>query len=565
MKKFDLCDKRKAILEAQNHILVEGGPGSGKTTIALLKAQRIIENNLLKPNQKILFLSFARATISRIEEQGKHLFAKGYERSMEINTYHGFTWTIIQSFGYLLSIHRSYKLITPPNLAAKLAGIPNDQIKNKKYALRDIEGILCFDLFAETAAEIFKKSKKISNIISNAYPYVIVDEFQDTDSFEWELIKKMGEKSVIIALADLEQRIYDFRGASVARIPEFIQNFKCEKFDLGKENNRSKDTDIAQYGDDLLTGLNKNKQYSFVKIIRYPFYKGDMQRINLQNAVFNSIKRLNKSKPDKKWSIAILVKSKLDTLSISNYLTAQKIEHEVLIDPAGPSLAASLIASVLEPVENINQFVQKFLKYLVDHIRGRKGDKSTIKDLELATALENYLLTGLLKGVKRKALIEEVKQLASIRNSLNFIGIPEDDWIPARNLFQNAVSECLQNVFEDAKYLKLLHRGALLSERLSNAWRQYGNYSGAKQAIEDALTQEHFSMSTRSWTGIFVMNIHKSKGKEFDEVIIWEENYKPFVYPNSIPQGKLLLRVAITRARSYTTLLTPALNPCILL
>jgi len=49
--------------------------------------------------------------------------------------------------------------------------------------------------------------------MSISYPYIIVDEFQDTDQHEWKLVKLLGEKSNIIALADLEQRIYEFRGA----------------------------------------------------------------------------------------------------------------------------------------------------------------------------------------------------------------------------------------------------------------------------------------------------------------------------------------------------------------
>jgi len=50
-----ICDKRKIILEATSHLLVEGGPGSGKTTIALLKAKKLSEEGKLLDNQKILF------------------------------------------------------------------------------------------------------------------------------------------------------------------------------------------------------------------------------------------------------------------------------------------------------------------------------------------------------------------------------------------------------------------------------------------------------------------------------------------------------------------------------
>lgn len=148
------------------------------------------------------------------------------------------------------------------------------------------------------------------------------------------------------------------------------------------------------------------------------------------------------------------------------------------------------------------------------------------------------------------------------RSALNLTGIPEDDWL---KLFETASSVCLKNVYEDARYLRLLHKGALLSQRLSETWRQNGSYLHAAEAIEEALTQEHFSMASREWKGIFIMNIHKSKGKEFDEVIIWEEFRKPIVYESNLSQGRLLMRVAVTRARSFCTILTPASEPCILL
>ena len=63
----DLTETQKEILQAAGHQLVTGGPGSGKTTISILKAAKIAREEL-KPGQRILFLSFARATVSRVLE-----------------------------------------------------------------------------------------------------------------------------------------------------------------------------------------------------------------------------------------------------------------------------------------------------------------------------------------------------------------------------------------------------------------------------------------------------------------------------------------------------------------
>jgi DNA helicase II / ATP-dependent DNA helicase PcrA len=94
-----LCAQRNALLKADGHLLVRGGPGSGKTTIALLKANWEITHVRLAPEQKVLFLSFARVTVARIIEQTRTFVDESARSEMEINTYHGFAWSLIQSYG----------------------------------------------------------------------------------------------------------------------------------------------------------------------------------------------------------------------------------------------------------------------------------------------------------------------------------------------------------------------------------------------------------------------------------------------------------------------------------
>ena len=74
MNSLVLCEKRKAILEQTGHILVTGGPGCGKTTIALLKARERCRS--LKPGQAVLFLSFSRAAVQQILTKGATLLTR---------------------------------------------------------------------------------------------------------------------------------------------------------------------------------------------------------------------------------------------------------------------------------------------------------------------------------------------------------------------------------------------------------------------------------------------------------------------------------------------------------
>ncbi len=99
---FELSDKQKIVLKTDGHLLVLGGPGSGKTTISILKAD-VLAGNYLQDGQKILFLSFARATVSRVlEAMDEHsAITSEIRKFIDVDTYHSFFWTIIKTHGYL--------------------------------------------------------------------------------------------------------------------------------------------------------------------------------------------------------------------------------------------------------------------------------------------------------------------------------------------------------------------------------------------------------------------------------------------------------------------------------
>jgi DNA helicase II / ATP-dependent DNA helicase PcrA len=123
MPDLKLCDQRKALLGAGGHLLVLGGHGSGKTTIALVKGATEIANGALAPEQKVLFLSFARATVARIVQESKVRVPADARSWIEIGTYYGFAWEFIRGQGYLLTGHRRMRLLPPPDAAGRMAGI----------------------------------------------------------------------------------------------------------------------------------------------------------------------------------------------------------------------------------------------------------------------------------------------------------------------------------------------------------------------------------------------------------------------------------------------------------
>lgn len=572
-------DLRKGILQSVSNLLIMGGPGSGKTTIALFKAKQLIEESgKLKKNQKVLFLSFARATISRVEEQAGDLVPINTKQQIEVNTYHGFIWNILKHHGYLLNQHPLHLL--PPHEAGRLLSeVPSNERKSRMQELFQAEGLVHFDLFAKLCTQLLTESGPLKKIICAMYPVIILDEFQDTNMDEWDLIKILGNGSRLIALADPEQRIYDFRGADPKRISQFIETFTPGIFDFGQQNNRSSGKDIVQFGNDLLQQTNKGKSYNDVSVMHYSFRQKPYTHIYLKNALLQIRKQLYKEKGNN-WSLAVLVPTNSLMLDVSDTLQrihklssgqiCPAIEHDVAVDTAGAYLAALVIASLLENGSQKMCNETNVLKPLIEHIFGRKGASNnpvSLADKGVASALNQYIETKKIRGKNRELLIHETEKIVDSINGLQFSGNVINDWKQVLSIIKDCKSDYYQRVADDAQYLRLLQRGSQLYSSLDVIWRSNGAYNNAIQAVSDALTQEHFSLSTKKWSGINVMTIHKSKGKEFDVVIVYEGRYQNKIVssPERKDQAILNLRVAVTRAKEHTFIFTPEDEPCSLL
>lgn len=98
---FVPCPDRDRILKTDGHVLVTGGPGCGKTTVALRKALLRIEAGLLL-GQRVLFLSFSRAAVARIVQAAHENLPKESRRYLDIQTFHSFCWQLVRGHGYLL-------------------------------------------------------------------------------------------------------------------------------------------------------------------------------------------------------------------------------------------------------------------------------------------------------------------------------------------------------------------------------------------------------------------------------------------------------------------------------
>lgn len=561
--------QKLAFLACPGHALALAGPGAGKTHVALVKAQQQVASGALKPGQKVLFLSFARPTVARIVEKAAELISPEELKHLEINTYHGFAWSILRSHGYLLNTAKPITLLPPPEAAAHFADVGADAREQEMLRLFEKEGRLHFDLFARLVAQLFQRSDRLASIYCDAYPMVILDEFQDTNTDEWALIRQLGRHSRLIALGDPEQRIYDFRGADPRRLSEFVEVFQPQSFDFSGENHRSNGTDITVFGNDLLTDRNRGKQYTHVKIVRYGFRRNQSSHFRAKAEVLAALRRL-RNEPNT--SLAVLVPSKAFMLQFSQYLSSDldglpELRHDVAMDAESPSLAAKVIAVLLEGGSAV-ALASRLVATLHTHIRGRAGNKAPAQaEMDLADAIGIYMSTGRIRGKNRELVVKECQRIAAKRADFILSGNPEEDWVAMRELIAMSTAPQVARVAEDARFLRLLHRGSSLRTALSEMWRMQGDYVGAEVALGEALLQEHFVAAQKEWRGLHVMTIHKAKGKEFDEVIIYEGTFSGRIVATKadarrIAQSKLVLRVAVTRAIRRSTIVTPERDGC---
>lgn len=601
----DLTETQKEVLRTVGHQLVTGEPGSGKTTVAILKGAKLARE-ALKPGQQILFLSFARATVSRVLEaiDEESAITPEERRRIEVDTYHSFFWRILKTHGYLIGIPRRMTILTPPNEAIALSAVRSgykaasklsEEEKAEKRAREEAErirlateeGRVCFDLFADRVAILLHGSNKVRSLISTMYPYIILDEFQDTSADQWRVVQALGAGSTLIALADPEQRIFDFIGADPERLNHFKAAFAPAVHDLAGDNHRSKGTEIALFGNDILTGKFRQNDY---RGIGYAPYESNQNQAHasLVGQVLQARKRLIES-GRRDWSLAILVPTKKMTRLVSDVLrepfgNVPPIAHTAAVDMEGPILAAEIIAFLLQQRGHVGCF-DEFVELLCGYFHGRGGAAPTKGDMDEAARFRGALAKWnecLAQGrpTPGNSVLKGTHAVHQASAGLTLTGDPDADWVAVRGILDAGPCQRLNNVAKEVRNVRLLERGTQLRQGLAQDWRDTGGYRNALAITRQSFVQEHFATAHKPESGVVVMNMHKAKGKQFDEVIIfegWPKRARGEIVANPdrivsgnfhdgpMTQARQNFRVSITRAKVRTTILTPRDDVCVLL
>jgi DNA helicase II / ATP-dependent DNA helicase PcrA len=205
----------------------------------------------------------------------------------------------------------------------------------------------------------------------------------------WHAVRTLGKFCRLIALADPEQRIYDWIGADPARLDHFREAFNPAEIDLSTDNHRSAGTDIAVFGNDILTGKFRQQDYKGIELGTFASYP-DAAMTKLVTTVYATRQRLIASGVEN-WSLAILVPTKKMTRLVSDALRSPpagmtEVPHTATIEMGAAILGAEVIAFLMQPSEDQRHFAQ-FVELLCNYFQGKDGNEPTQGSLKEAASI----------------------------------------------------------------------------------------------------------------------------------------------------------------------------------
>jgi DNA helicase-2/ATP-dependent DNA helicase PcrA len=494
---------------------------------------------------------------------------------LNIQTFHSYFWDFLRSHSYLIGSPKHLRILLPQDERAISGGIKErddeDAWKDwliKRDRLYFEDGRIAFDLFAPNAEALLRRSEHLRRIICQRHPLIIVDEAQDTGPHAWACIEQLASSTQILCLAELEQQIFDYLpGIGPERIDAIKKVLKPLEVDLGNQNYRSPGLEIVDFGQDILYSRIKGQPYKGVSCSLYHPKTADWAK-TFRMSIGILQRHIRKETGGWGRSLAILTPSAASAAKISSALNSgpKPVRHKLLFDEAEALLAARFSAFLLEP-----KILNERSNNLAQAIEFLAASKRAIGSSQ-ATKLIDWAEKIRVGKMPRAQLVTKIGALLDEISASPHTGDPGRDWLSIKRALRNSGQPELIKIASQLDYLIAFNRGKRIGANLSEAWLRDGQYTNARECLDLALVQDQLLDGLDDPDGIQVMTIHKSKGKQFDGVIVVREgrhNGQQFVSSflwmgDSAPyhRSRKILRVAVTRAKFHTLILSPMWPAC---
>lgn len=549
-------------------VIVLAGPGSGKTAVLTERIKRILLNSQ-DQSFRVLALTFTNKAAA---EMSARILDGNQENDhrLFIGTFHSFCSEVLRNHGTYVGINSNFEIYSSDDdindiisdLQLKYNEENGDTIPdniNVGKAIKYFEKHLCisdgdldvvmpktayareykwfyhkyieymlannvldFDMLILMTFRLFKENPGIAKIYARTYKYINIDEFQDTNYGQYMLIKCMcgAKNNNLFIVADDDQVIYGWNGASHKRITEFREDYNAELIQLNQNFRCPKEVILAA---NKLIAHNSSRTVSkkpleSMKVLpeeNHVFVNSFDDYIEEMAFVAGLTKKIHEENPDD--SICVIArnnrlletafeeaekvgveceKSKRKTdfetpYVLSLYLLLKLANHRNDIKVLKQIIAifeqALLISINLEEVlTNAELSNQDYMSALSEEIKGKLGDDNFEKSFEL--------------------------ELSEGKNFISFIQ-KAFDW-----------SENRIDQIEDESHKEQAKQEFLIEKKIWTDFERHLSYNYDLDEITVATYMQEFAMISKesepAKDAVQFLTIHASKGKEFDHVIL---------------------------------------------
>jgi DNA helicase-2/ATP-dependent DNA helicase PcrA len=468
----------------------------------------------------------------------------------------------------ILSIVSGFKnQLIEPDLAKKRADNYFEEIAADIYKLYQEElkkdNLVDFDDLIMHTVKLFQNFKELQAKYQDRYPYLLVDEYQDTNHAQYQLINLLATKNQnIFVVGDDYQSIYAWRGANIKNILNFERDFKKAKVVYLEQNYRStqKILDSAQ------AVIDKNPSQK-IKKLWTENQKGDQikvyeaqDQIGEAEYISEQILKLNKQGVtfDK---MAILYRVNAQSRSIEEVLLKKAIPYRIV--GGVEFFKRAEIKDLVAYLRLINNFNDKLSFTRIINVPKRSIGKVTLSKLLELKEDRNFQTKNLIDLIKD--LYQDENQSffskAKIKDLYEFALLIEK--IKKKSQNKN-LSQLIELIIKKTGYDKFILDGTEKGQaRLENILelisvaKRYDELE-IEKAIENFLEETALATSEenpkRLNLAVTLMTLHASKGLEFEYVFIpgTEEGLLPHSRsinnPFEMEEERRLCYVGITRA-----------------
>jgi superfamily I DNA/RNA helicase len=205
-----------AVKAETKSIALTAGPGAGKTELLAQKADFLLRTGICRYPKRILAISFKVDASSNLRERVKRRCGVSLASRFDSYTFHAFAKRIIDRFR--------------PVLMGVDALNPDYTIGDHRIAKVQIT----FNDLVPLATEILQSSAVARNVVRQTYGQVFLDEFQDCTKEQYKFIKVMfdGTPIPLTAVGDTKQRIMAWAGALEGIFVTFADDFQARPLNL---------------------------------------------------------------------------------------------------------------------------------------------------------------------------------------------------------------------------------------------------------------------------------------------------------------------------------------------